>query len=100
VLLHTILGIEEGMGRIRSFENQPRTIDIDILYFNDLKEHSNELIIPHPRIFSRRFVLVPMHEIAPNHIDPVHEKSIDQLLKECRDVLEVNKFSINVHNNG
>ena len=100
LLLQTILSIEEGMGRIRTFENQPRTIDIDILYFNDVKENSNVLTIPHPRIFSRKFVLVPMHEIAPEHIDPVHQKSIEQLLNECKDVLEVNKFSINVHNNG
>ena len=98
-LLHTILGIEEGMGRIRTIENQPRTIDIDILYFNDITENSIELTIPHPRIFSRKFVLIPMHEMAPDHIDPAHQKSIDQLLNECKDNLEVNKFSINVHNN-
>ncbi|MEY2595335.1 MAG: 2-amino-4-hydroxy-6-hydroxymethyldihydropteridine diphosphokinase [Bacteroidota bacterium] len=99
LLLQKILGIEEGMGRIRTAENQPRTIDIDILYFNDVKINSNELTIPHPRIFSRKFVLVPMHEIAPYHIDPVHQKSIEQMLNECKDDLEVNKFSINVHNN-
>ena len=99
-LLQTILGIEEGMGRIRTIENEPRTIDIDILYFNEIKQNSISLTIPHPRIFSRKFVLIPMHEIAPDHIDPVHQKSIDQLLNECKDDLEVNKFSINVHNNG
>lgn len=99
-LLQTILDIEKEMGRIRTLENQPRTIDIDILYFNDIKENSIELTIPHPRIFSRKFVLIPMHEMAPDHIDPIHQKSIDQLLNECKDDLEVNKFSINVHNNG
>lgn len=100
MLLHKILSIEEEMGRMRTFENQPRTIDIDILYVNNLKEDTNELTIPHPRISSRKFVLVPMHEIAPKHIDPIHLKSIEQLLNECKDDLEVNKFSINVHNNG
>lgn len=98
-LLNTILSIEERMGRIRKTENQPRTIDIDILYFNDVQLDSVDLTIPHPRIFSRKFVLIPMHEIAPSHIDPFHQKSIKQLLIECKDDLEVNKFSINVHNN-
>ena len=97
-LLQTILSIEEGMGRKRTSENQPRTIDIDILYFNDVIENSDDLTIPHPRIFSRKFVLIPMFEIASDHIDPFHQKSIDQLLKECEDNLEVNKFSVNVYN--
>lgn len=97
-LLKKILLIEQEMGRVRTIENQPRTIDIDILYFNDVKEDSPELTIPHPRIFSRKFVLIPMNEIAPDHIDPYHNKSIHQLLSACEDELEVNKFSINVHN--
>ena len=97
-LLKKILLIEQEMGRIRTTDNQPRTIDIDILYYNNLKLDSSELTIPHPRIFSRKFVLIPMNEIAPDHLDPYHNTSIHQLLSACEDALEVNKFSINVHN--
>lgn len=76
----------------------PRTIDIDILYYNNDIVHEESIIIPHPRIAIRKFVLIPLNEISPAHIDPVHQKTIEQLLVECPDTLEVNKFLTNVHN--
>ncbi|MEY3921182.1 MAG: 2-amino-4-hydroxy-6-hydroxymethyldihydropteridine diphosphokinase [Bacteroidota bacterium] len=97
-LMKSLLLIEQKLGRIRSEMNEPRTIDIDILYYNNDIVHEESIIIPHPRIAIRKFVLIPLNEIAPVHIDPVHQKTIEQLLDECPDTLEVNKFLTNVHN--
>jgi 2-amino-4-hydroxy-6-hydroxymethyldihydropteridine diphosphokinase len=72
--------------------NQPRTIDIDILYFNDEKLKTEGLTIPHPRIAERKFVLVPMHELSPALVDPLHQKTILYLLNACKDDLEVRKY--------
>ncbi|MFZ9240641.1 MAG: 2-amino-4-hydroxy-6-hydroxymethyldihydropteridine diphosphokinase, partial [Chitinophagaceae bacterium] len=80
------------MGRVRMGLNQHRTIDIDILYFNDEKLKTEVLTIPHPRIAERKFVLVPMHELNPNLIDPLHQKTILYLLNACKDDLEVRKY--------
>lgn len=91
-LLEAILGIETDMGRTRGVKNDARTIDIDILYFGQEIHSEPFLSIPHPEIKNRRFVLVPLNEIAPNFIDPVHQQSINQLLTSCTDMLEVHKF--------
>jgi 7,8-dihydro-6-hydroxymethylpterin-pyrophosphokinase len=72
--------------------NQPRTIDIDILYFNEDILQQEGLTIPHPRIYKRKFVLVPMQELNASYMDPLHQKSISQLLQECEDELEVRKY--------
>jgi 2-amino-4-hydroxy-6-hydroxymethyldihydropteridine diphosphokinase len=92
-LLKTILSIEEAGGRKRSFKNAPRTIDIDILFYNRLVLEEPGLSIPHPRIAERRFVLVPLDEISPDFIHPVLGKTIHQLLLECEDELGVKKIS-------
>ena len=92
-LLHSVLSIEKTGGRIRSEKNAPRTIDIDILFFNHQVLHEPGLTIPHPRIAERRFVLEPLHEISPNYIHPVLGKTISQLLLECTDELAVKKIS-------
>lgn len=91
-LLEAILGIETDMGRTRGLKNDARTIDIDILYFGQEILSEPFLSIPHPEIKNRRFVLVPLNEIAPNFIDPVHLQSVNQLLTSCTDMLEVHKF--------
>src|SRR6476620_6638289 len=70
-LLDTILKIEETLGRKREQRYGPRTIDIDILFFNDAVIDLPGLHIPHPRIQERRFVLEPLAEIAPQKIHPV-----------------------------
>jgi 2-amino-4-hydroxy-6-hydroxymethyldihydropteridine diphosphokinase len=92
-LLQTLLHIETGLGRRRELKYGPRTIDIDILFFNNDIVHQPGLIIPHPELQNRRFVLTPLNEIAPDKIHPVLQKSISRLLTECPDSLAVNKFS-------
>ncbi len=90
--LHAILDIEKKMGRVRTVKNAPRTIDIDILFFNKTVSDQNQLILPHPRIQNRRFVLVPLHELSPNLVHPVLKKTIHQLLRVCPDKLAVKKI--------
>ena len=90
--METILSIETAMGRIRTEKNAPRIIDIDILFFNKEIIHKKNLSVPHPSIHLRRFVLVPLNEIAPNFIHPVLQKTNHQLLMKCPDELNVKKI--------
>lgn len=90
--IQTILGIEEKMGRVRTVKNAPRMIDIDILYFNKEIIDSKLLIVPHPEIQNRRFVLIPLNELSPNFVHPLIGKSNHQLLADCTDELNVKKF--------
>jgi len=90
--LSVILAIEEKMGRVRTEKNAPRIIDIDILFFNDDIINQKDLIVPHPEIQNRRFVLVPLYELSPDYIHPIFNKTIYQLLSECHDELNVRKF--------
>lgn len=73
------------MGRQKDRLNGPRIIDIDIVYFGRQVIESEVLKIPHPRRMDRRFVLVPLTEIAPDFVDPVTGKTAGQMLQECRD---------------
>jgi 2-amino-4-hydroxy-6-hydroxymethyldihydropteridine diphosphokinase len=91
-LLKSILLIEEKDGRKRTAKNAPRTIDIDILFYNALILEKPGLTIPHPRIAIRRFVLEPLNEISPEFIHPVIGKTIRELLLECKDELGVKKI--------
>ena len=79
-LMAAILGIEEEMGRRRVQKKGPRSIDIDILLFDDLVLESKELTIPHPAMHQRRFVLEPLADIAPQMLHPVFRKTIRELL--------------------
>ncbi|MCC7402103.1 MAG: 2-amino-4-hydroxy-6-hydroxymethyldihydropteridine diphosphokinase [Chitinophagaceae bacterium] len=92
-LLKHLQQIEQQMGRIRTEKYGPRIIDIDILFFNDAHYRLGFLKIPHPEIQNRRFVLVPMTEIAPMLFHPVLKKTMSELLKDCSDQLEVRKYS-------
>jgi 2-amino-4-hydroxy-6-hydroxymethyldihydropteridine diphosphokinase len=91
-LMNEILVIEKKMGRIRNEKYSQRIIDIDILFYNNEIWQKPELTIPHPEIPNRRFVLEPMNEIAPQLTHPVLKKNIQQLLKECKDELNVKKI--------
>lgn len=88
-LLQKILDIEKEIGRVREEKYGPRIIDIDILLFNDKIYNFSLLKIPHPEMQNRRFVLVPLAEIAPGVIHPVFKKTIAELLTICPDKLEV-----------
>lgn len=82
-LIAAILHIEEEMGRRRGQKKGPRSIDIDILLFDETVLDSEELTIPHPAMQLRRFVLEPLAEIAPELFHPVLKKTI----RELRDAL-------------
>jgi 2-amino-4-hydroxy-6-hydroxymethyldihydropteridine diphosphokinase len=91
-LLHSLLTIEKELGRIRSNENeyQNRNIDIDILLFDHEIILSKNLIVPHPKMLERKFVLVPLSEIAATVIHPIEKKQISSCLKNCNDSTEIN----------
>ena len=82
-LMTAILRIEEEMGRRRTQKKGPRSIDIDILLFDDIIMDSTNLTIPHPALQQRRFVLEPMAEIAPEVVHP----SLKKTIRELRDTL-------------
>jgi 2-amino-4-hydroxy-6-hydroxymethyldihydropteridine diphosphokinase len=92
-LLHSLLQIEEQLGRKRDLRYGPRIIDIDILFYGDEIVHEPHLEIPHPEVQNRRFALQCLDDIAPNFIHPLLHKTIAQLLFECSDPLKVNKFN-------
>jgi 2-amino-4-hydroxy-6-hydroxymethyldihydropteridine diphosphokinase len=91
-LLEILLAIEKGMGRTREQVWSARTIDIDILLFNNLIIDSPSLILPHPRMCQRNFVLQPLQEIAPQLVHPTEQKTITELLNSCPDELPVQKI--------
>lgn len=79
-LLREALRIEEALGRVRTFRNAPRPIDIDLLFYDDLVLESPHLTLPHPRAMERGFVLFPLAEIAPQLRDPrTGERIVDRL---------------------
>jgi 2-amino-4-hydroxy-6-hydroxymethyldihydropteridine diphosphokinase len=81
-LLTQLLAIEQEFGRVRQEYWGPRTLDLDLLLYDDLILHQPNLQIPHPRMAERAFVLVPLVEIAPDWIDPVSQRVIQDLLLE------------------
>jgi 2-amino-4-hydroxy-6-hydroxymethyldihydropteridine diphosphokinase len=91
-LLVYIKEVELEMGREPDdVRYQPRVIDIDILFYEHIIVTSQTLMIPHPHIHERRFILVPMVEIAPKFVHPVLGRTMKELLERCVDNLEVKK---------
>jgi 2-amino-4-hydroxy-6-hydroxymethyldihydropteridine diphosphokinase len=82
-LLKHLKRLEVALGRESTFQNGPRLIDIDILFYDDLVHESSILVIPHPRLHERGFVLLPLMDIAPELVHPVKQQSIRQLLAFC-----------------
>jgi 2-amino-4-hydroxy-6-hydroxymethyldihydropteridine diphosphokinase len=92
-LLNEILYIENLMGRDRIEKYGPRIIDIDIIFFNHQVIKEDGLMIPHPEMPKRRFVLEPLNEVIPAYIHPLYYKTITELLSECDDTLPVKKIT-------
>jgi 2-amino-4-hydroxy-6-hydroxymethyldihydropteridine diphosphokinase len=88
-LLGILLGIEQEMGRKREIKWGPRIIDLDLLLYDKLCLNEPDLIIPHPRMHERAFVLVPLAEIAENAIHPIFNKSIKEILDRLDSVKAV-----------
>lgn len=83
-LLQALLALETTHGRERPFPNAPRVLDLDLLLYDDLTMHSEELTLPHPRMHSRGFVLLPLAEIAPTLVIP-GQGCVDALAPRCLD---------------
>ena len=91
-LLGKILQIERELGRERDQKYGPRTLDIDILLFNDDIIDTEKLVVPHPQLPLRRFALMPLAEISGGKRHPFLEKTITELLAQCPDPLDVQKL--------
>jgi 2-amino-4-hydroxy-6-hydroxymethyldihydropteridine diphosphokinase len=78
-LLDTLLRVERQFGRERPYPGAARTLDLDLILYGDRVIEEEGLIVPHPRFRERRFVLVPLAELAPDWIDPVTGRSIGAL---------------------
>ena len=98
-VLHQLLEIEELLDRKRSNQEgyQSRTIDLDILFYNDLVLESKSLNLPHPRIEERNFVLAPLAEIAPNQIHPKSNKTVLELFNSSKDHSTISKIDAEIY---
>ena len=92
-LLRSLQRIEHRAGRKRLVRHGPRTMDIDILFYENHVMHSPELTIPHPRLLERRFVLEPLREIAPEARHPASRRTVRELWAESRGSGRVEKVS-------
>ena len=91
-LLSALLNIESVMGRTREEKWGPRLIDLDLLFYGNLILGKKDLTLPHPEIQKRKFVLIPMSEIAENLVHPTLKKTIKILLQESSDETVVKKL--------
>lgn len=94
-MMARILRIEYLLGRTHKNLKKPRTVDLDILFFGDTQMDTEFLILPHPRLHLRRFVLKPLSKIAPNFVHPVLKKEIADILAEIDDPSEVKRWKPN-----
>lgn len=92
-VLRAALETEEEAGRVRGERNAPRTLDVDILVYGDLVRHTPGLTLPHPRLHERRFVLVPLAEVAPALRHPALGRTMAELLAECPDRSRVERWA-------
>jgi 2-amino-4-hydroxy-6-hydroxymethyldihydropteridine diphosphokinase len=84
-LLKGLQGIERSMGSQKLIFRGPRIVDLDILFYEDVVIHEKGIEIPHPRLSERRFVLIPLAELAPNFLHPVLKVTIRELLDATQD---------------
>jgi 2-amino-4-hydroxy-6-hydroxymethyldihydropteridine diphosphokinase len=93
-LLARLLRIEYALGRTRDVRRGPRTIDLDLLIFKDQRSDTEFLTLPHPRLHRRRFVLVPLSELAANLVHPVLGKSFGELSAQVKDQSSVVRWRL------
>lgn len=79
-LLKTLQSIENNFGRVRTIRNAPRVIDLDVVAYHDVVQNNDDLILPHPRMHERAFVLYPLRDIDRNWVHPVSGKHINDLI--------------------
>jgi 2-amino-4-hydroxy-6-hydroxymethyldihydropteridine diphosphokinase len=91
-LLRHLKRLEVVLGRVPNFQNGPRLIDIDILFFDNLVIRTPPLMVPHPRLHERAFVLVPLVEIEPEMIHPILQRPVSKLLDDV-DHSEIKLFT-------
>ncbi len=92
-LLKFVKAIERKLGRREDIRFGPRLIDIDILFYNSLILDSPDLIIPHPRLVERAFVLLPLREIAPELVHPLLRATIEQLWQKAENLEGIRFYS-------
>lgn len=88
-LLRACQEVERELGRVRVVFRGPRTIDLDLLLYGDRVERGPHLTLPHPHLHERRFVLVPLDEVAPDVVHPVLGLTVRELLRRCPDTARV-----------
>lgn len=96
-LMGQLLAIEAELGRERSFPNAPRTMDLDLLFYDDLIVDTTLLVLPHPRLHERAFVLVPLATVAPNLVHPRLGKTVATLLAEMGSTAGVHPTDAELH---
>ena len=82
-LIKHLKRLEVALGRVPSFQNGPRIIDLDILFYDELTLNTPPILLPHPRLQERGFVLMPLSDIAPNLVHPTLGKTVSQMLASC-----------------
>jgi len=90
-LLKHLKRLEIALGRKESFPNGPRLIDMDILFYDDLVLNTAALVIPHPRLHERGFVLLPLMDINPELVHPINKKNVREMAASC-DIGGIEKF--------
>ena len=83
-LLHALLALEQENGRTREFQNAPRTLDLDVLLYDNIRHHEHGLTLPHPQMHKRAFVLQPLLEIAPACVIPGVGTALEAM-QNCND---------------
>ncbi len=90
-LMSRMLEIEQELGRVRTFPNAPRTIDLDLLFYDDAVIDQPDLTVPHPRLHERAFVLVPLNDIAPDLLHPQLAVPVGSLLQRLGPITDVRR---------